>query len=58
MIQEINIYKLNKEIHISMKSILPMLPIFVYDIKQVLWANLDVNISDAINQSNNRRIYK
>lgn len=41
-----------------MKSILPMLPIFVYDIKQVLWADLDVNISDAIDQSNNRRIYK
>ena len=58
MIQHIDTHKIMKEIHITMKSVLPLLPNFVYDIKQALWEEIDTNIRDTISESTYKRISK
>lgn len=58
MIQNVDTYKVMKEIHIAMKPVLPLLPNFVYDIKQVLWEEIDINICDTISESIYKKISK
>lgn len=56
MIQNINIHKLNDDTNI--KSLLPLTSISIYDIKLVLWVEIDANICDMIYESNYKRVSK